>query len=72
MESWAAVDVKCPFFLSEDGRSKLIRCEGFTDDCTTMIKFRNGGKKAQHMGIFCNDRYACCEIYRATIQAKYP
>lgn len=62
------VDVKCPFFLSSGKRK--VSCEGITDDCTISLNFFTRDKKRLHCGIFCNEHYKNCEIYRM-LEEKY-
>ena len=60
--------VKCPYFCCNDKRK--IVCEGITDGCKTVLSFSSGNKKRQHRSIFCESKYANCEIYRM-LEKKY-
>ena len=77
--SYRKAYVKCPFYRMDVGPGKKnsgfwhyrISCEGFTDDCIVSATFRSGKELLQHMQLFCEDHYSCCELYRATYGAKY-
>lgn len=67
--SFRQVYVKCPFYLYDDGAGRIC-CEGAVDGTTMATLFRHRGQLQQHMRIFCENAYTCCELYRA-VMAKY-
>lgn len=42
------------------------------DGCTTAICFDSRRKKEAFQGVYCNENYAMCEIYRMLMREKYP
>ena len=62
------VEVKCPFFLSSSKRK--ITCEGIIEDCTITLNFSSQEKRNIQCGIFCDEKYENCEIYRM-LSEKY-
>lgn len=67
--SFRQVYVKCPFYLYDDGAGRIC-CEGAVGGTTMATLFRHRGQLQQHMRIFCENAYACCELYRA-VMTKY-
>ena len=57
--SFRQVYVKCPFYLYDDA-----------PETTVATMFRHRSQLQQHMRIFCENAYACCELYRA-VMTKY-
>lgn len=68
--SYRQVYVKCPFYLYDDG-ARRICCEGIAPETTVATMFRHRGQLQQHMRIFCENAFTCCELYRAVMAAKY-
>lgn len=68
--SYRQVLVQCPFYLYDDGAGRIC-CEGAVDGTTMATLFRHRGQLQQHMRIFCEDAFTCCELYRAVMAAKY-
>ena len=60
--------ITCPFYKSM--AQKSITCEGITDDCITKLIFTTPQKRDMHRGIFCENRYHCCEVY-IMLEKKY-
>lgn len=61
-------NVQCPFFRTI--RNRDILCEGITDDCITVIRFKTYSKMRKHCDAYCSDKYKYCEIERM-LNAKY-
>lgn len=68
--SYRQVYVKCPFYLYDDG-ARRICCEGIAPETTVATMFHHRSQMQQHMRIFCEDAFTCCELYRAVMAAKY-
>ena len=68
MTTFKSVDIVCPFYRREDLLG--ITCEGITDDCLVSVHFFSKSKKQQHMNIFCNKNYKCCEVCQMLLK-KY-
>ena len=66
--SYDDVNAKCPFFSSSD-RERII-CEGITDSCISIIKFKDKSTRTEHKEIFCDSQYEKCYMYRA-LNSKY-
>jgi hypothetical protein len=62
------VDARCPYFKGSGERK--VMCEGITDDCNTILDFRNRESRNKHRELFCDRKYENCEIYRA-LEEKY-
>jgi hypothetical protein len=60
--------IKCPYFKYT--RDKDIVCEGITNDCITISRFRPHNKRNLHCKIFCAANYKNCEI-RRMLEEKY-
>lgn len=67
--SFLQVDVKCPYYQSDNGRDRII-CEGIIPGTNTQSFYYMGLEFKKHMQIFCTDRYWNCEICQALDQ-KY-
>lgn len=67
--SYLQVDVKCPFYKSDDGQHRIV-CEGFVDDCTLSQTYKKKNDFLQQIRIFCSEHYPKCEAYRL-LMAKY-
>ncbi len=60
--SYNSVNVKCPFYITDD--SKSITCEGFKTGCDTRNRFKNKNNKDVHMEEHCQKDYKKCGIYK--------
>lgn len=69
MASFNQIYVRCPFFVNDDGKSK-IECEGIVDESTIFQKYRNKEDYKIQMKTFCCDRYTNCEVYRVLIEKE--
>lgn len=67
--SWKQVDVKCPFYISDDGR-RAITCEGIVKKSNLKLQHSTRSGFDKQMEVFCCARYECCEIYRMLME-KY-
>lgn len=67
--SWKQVNVKCPFYLSDDGR-RSITCEGIVKKSSIKLQHSTRAGFDKQMEVFCCDRYENCEIYRMLME-KY-
>lgn len=62
--------VLCPMYIG-DGPIEIC-CEGPFDLCPRVtLSFRNRNACEQHMALFCDKDYCCCEVYRMVMAAKY-
>lgn len=68
--SFRQVDVQCPFYKSDDGRSG-ITCEGFGDARSLIQTYRYKADYVKQMEVFCCERYKKCEVYRVLMATKY-
>ncbi len=68
--SYLQVEVGCPFYLSDDGKRRVI-CEGPVDKSSLTLRFRRREDFQLHTREFCCKRYICCELYRMLME-KYP
>ena len=66
--SYDDVNAKCPFFASS-GNERII-CEGITDSCISIIKFRGKSDRTEHRKKFCDSCYQECCLYNA-LESKY-
>ena len=71
--SWREQKILCPFFRKEDARKHIITCEGLGDALSISWNFNpeNERQRIERMEIFCQDRYASCELYRWIWESKY-
>lgn len=62
MSSWAARDVKCPFYKSNSPTQ--IVCEGIDDSTAIKLNFENKEKCKQYMWKYCNlvKNYGNCQL----------
>lgn len=67
MTSFNDVRVRCPFFVCDDGRSRIV-CEGIADGSTLSQRFQTKQGYKIQMNTFCCDKYDYCEIYRVLIE----
>ena len=68
--SFKQVDVQCPFFKYDDGRSR-ITCEGVMDDTSLAMIFHRREDYGIQIRVFCCEHYEKCEIYRMLMENKY-
>lgn len=68
--SYLQVDVQCPFYRQDNGKSR-IRCEGFFEGTSMEWIFCSKRDFCCQMASFCQGAYRNCEHYRALMQAKY-
>lgn len=62
------VNAKCPYFRTSGKRDVI--CEGITDKCTTVIRFKSEKDRDRHREIFCNAKCEYCEVYQM-LEQKY-
>lgn len=67
--SYQQVYVKCPFYLSDNGKNVIAR-EGLIPNSTIRSHYRYGSDYRKQIGIFCCGKYENCEIY-AALKLKY-
>ena len=67
--SYRQVYVRCPFYKSDDGKSKII-CEGIVDESRLTISFGRRDDYETQITVFCSEHYRKCELYRI-IKEKY-
>lgn len=67
--SYHQVDVRCPFYQSDDGAFH-IKCEGIMDGCSLTLHYRKKQDFTIQLKTFCCQHYEKCEIYRMLLQ-KY-
>lgn len=68
---WTDADVRCPFYISDDGNGRSICCEGCIQGVETVSRFRSLALKDKHMGMYCTGRFERCPIYCCTYDRKY-
>lgn len=70
MEGRDLNSIVCPMYLRNEHHA--ITCEGLYDTSVIVQQFGDDQKRRLHTDIFCtSQRYTCCEIYRAIIEANY-
>jgi hypothetical protein len=64
--------VVCPFYVKDDGRSK-ITCEGHYDGSRTGYTFAAKETYTQHIRMLCSSMDGCkrCQMYRSIMDSKY-
>lgn len=67
--SFRQIEVKCPFYRSDDGVRRIV-CEGIVDDSSTALNFVYKRDYETQMSVFCCEHYAKCEVYRM-LMGKY-
>lgn len=67
--SYYQVDVRCPFYLTDDGRYK-VTCEGISDASRINLRFLRTADYHVQMETFCCRHYDRCEVYQAAMM-KY-
>ena len=67
--SYWQVYVRCPFYQSDDGRSRSV-CEGVGDSSSVSLHFRKKSECETQLRVFCCDHYKKCEVYRMLME-KY-
>lgn len=65
---YASVNVKCPFYISED--SKAIHCEGLEKGSRIAVEFRGKQYRENVKEKYCNGDFEKCKLYK-TINQKY-
>lgn len=69
MGSYASVQVRCPFFQDDNGKSDIV-CEGLIQDSNLILRYKNKDDWKLQMRCFCQGRYTNCEIYRVLIEKE--
>lgn len=69
MGTWHDVDIGCPFYLRDDGKTTIF-CEGICYGCTTKLSFRKKDDYLIHLRTFCMMHYERCEVFRVAME-KY-
>ena len=69
MSSYNQVYVRCPFFLDDDGKTRIV-CEGIVRDSRISQIYAKKDDFSIQMKTFCSDRYTNCEIYRVLIEKE--
>ena len=64
-ESWTDADVQCPFYICDDRHLRTVTCEGFGDDFSNILRFRDNTGRNRHMGRYCVSGYTMCPVFRA-------
>lgn len=67
--SYRQVDVRCPFYASDNGKTS-IACEGILPRTTLITRFRRPKKYINHIETACSGDYESCTIYKILMQ-KY-
>jgi len=65
---YASVNVKCPFYLSEE--EKKIHCEGLEKGSRIALEFRGKQYKENVKEKYCNGDFEKCKLYKP-INDKY-
>lgn len=69
MSNWIDAIVQCPFYKSDDGKSKIV-CEGLVEESILSTTFGRRDDYKTQITVFCSDHYRKCEIFRI-INSKY-
>lgn len=71
-KGYSDVDIKCPFFVSENRQDRSITCEGFSDCVKTSCKFSSLKDRTDHIKRCCSDGngYTFCPLYKMAM-TKY-
>lgn len=69
MTSYNQLFAICPFFVNDDGMSKIV-CNGIVDKSRISLEYRRKADYKNQMKTFCCDRYINCEIYRILIEKE--
>ena len=67
--SFLQVNVTCPFYISDDGKNRII-CEGIVPDSRDHVSFRQSKSFRCQIEVYCCDQYTKCERYHP-IMEKY-
>ena len=62
--------ILCPFYRNQDKLN--IGCEAPFEGPTLQLRFQNQSEKDRQRGIFCENQYKRCEIYRCIMANRYP
>ncbi len=65
--SYKQVDVKCPFYKTDDGK-RHITCEGVVKDSSLINAYRRRHEFDTQISVFCSGCYQNCEVYRMLVQ----
>lgn len=68
---WTELDVRCPFYRSDEGEGRCISCEGIVEGMDSISRFRSMALKDRHMGLYCVAAYEHCPMYRSIYASKY-
>lgn len=67
--SYRQVNVKCPFYRSDDGRGKII-CEGLKERSTVSLNYRRKQDYEKHIRGLCSGEYKQCPVH-GMLMEKY-
>lgn len=67
--SYLQVRVKCPFYVTDDGKHDLI-CEGITDENKLVLRFTRKPYLVAYVRRFCADCFTDCWINQL-LMTKY-
>ena len=70
-EQWTEADIRCPFYMSNDGDCRRLRCEGYTEMGMVVSCFRTMEQRERHIGTYCGGRFEKCPVYRMVYDEKY-
>lgn len=68
---WTEADVKCPFYISDDQKTRSICCEGYSEKSRTRTSFETLRERERHMGRLCTSRFWECPMHRLIVENKY-
>lgn len=68
--SYRQVYVRCPFYLYDDGKRRII-CEGLIDDSSLALIYKRKADYETQITVFCCEHYEKCEVYRLLMENKY-
>ena len=69
MASFNQTFVRCPFFVNDDGMSKIV-CDGIVEKSRISLEYKRKADYEIQMKALCCDRYINCEIYRILIEKE--
>lgn len=66
------VTIRCPFFQSDNGDSRSLRCEGYTEGGMAIVScFRTLKQRERHLDMYCTSQYEKCPVYKMVYDEKY-
>lgn len=71
-ESWASVNVICPFYCGDSDKDKTICCEGIFDGTDTIAQFAKISSRNENMHKYCMSyAFKDCKVHKSIYLARY-